>query len=139
MTFTHQLVHGKAIELESPACMKVNKKGTYEISWEVFPDRDKTAFGLFFTPRHDDEHEDHKHKHHCTHEKHEPCGKMFILCSNYGSEEGNVPYQGQVVTDLEEGILSLNRTDDNKDAELKNEVDGCTPVVSASIVIKRIC
>lgn len=64
---------------------------------------------------------------------------MFILCSNYGSEEGKVPYQGQVVTDLAEGVLSLNRIDDNKDTELKNEVDGCTPVVSASLVIKRIC
>lgn len=102
----------------------------------MFPDKGKTAFGLFFTPHKDHEHD---HKHHCAHEKHDSCGKMFILCSNYGSEESKIPYQGQVVTDLAEGVLSLNRIDDNKETELRNEVDGCTPVVSASIVIKRIC
>ncbi|MMZ65829.1 hypothetical protein D1872_282640 [compost metagenome] len=120
VTFTDSLLGSAAITFTAPSSININTTGIYSISWEVFPQEGNTAFGLFF----------------------DPAGAppaALVLCSNYGSDAGNNPYQGQVVTALTAGgVLTLNRIDDTGTVILLNQIGGGTPTVSASIVIQRL-
>jgi hypothetical protein len=63
----------------------------------------------------------------------------LVLCSNYGTNAGNNPYQGQVIAQLTAGgVLTLNRNDNMGALTLQASIGGGTPVVSASIVIEKL-
>ena len=50
-----------------------------------------------------------------------PTPASLVLCSNYGTNAGNQPYQGQVVAQLTAGgTLTLNRIDNMGNLILQN-------------------
>ncbi len=106
----------------APSTIVINETGTYLISYEVFPTPGVNAFGLFFDP-----------------DAAGPAAPALVPCSNYGTNAGNQPYQGQVVATLTAGgVLTLNRMDNMGLLTIQGAIGGGTPTVSASIVIERI-
>ncbi|MCY9664166.1 hypothetical protein M5X11_04115 [Paenibacillus alginolyticus] len=120
VSFNDSLINGTAISFTAPQTINILESGTYNISWEVFPTQGNNAFGLFFDPA-------------------GPTPANLVPCSNYGTNAGNQPYQGQVVAQLTAGgTLTLNRIDNMGNLVLQNAIGGGTPVVSASIVIEKL-
>lgn len=120
VTFNNSLINGTAISFTATQTINILETGIYHISWEVFPTPGNSAFGLLFDPA-------------------GPAPASLVLCSNYGTNAGNQPFQGQVVAQLTAGgTLTLNRIDNMGNVILQNAIGGGTPVVSASIVIERL-
>ncbi|MEC0255926.1 hypothetical protein PAEVO_28120 [Paenibacillus sp. GM2FR] len=116
------IIGGTALTFTAPSTFTVNETGVYNISWEVFPTPGVNAFGLFFDP-----------------DAAGPAVPALVPCSNYGTNAGNQPYQGQVVAFLTAGgVLTLNRMDNMGALTLQSAIGGGTPTVSASIVIERL-
>lgn len=116
------VIGGTAVTFAAPSTIIINETGTYHISFEVFPTPGVNAFGLFFDP-----------------DAAGPAPATLVPCSNYGTNAGNQPYQGQVVATLTAGgVLTLNRMDNMGALTIQGAIGGGTPTVSASIVIERL-
>jgi hypothetical protein len=122
VTFNNSVINSTAVSFTAPSTINILQSGSYHISWEVFPTAGNSAFGLFFDP-----------------DAGGPAPASLVLCSNYGTNAGNNPYQGQVVTQLTAGgVLTLNRIDNMGALTLQASIGGGTPVVSASSVIEKL-
>jgi hypothetical protein len=122
VTFDASVIGGTGISFVAPSSLVISTPGVYEITWEVFPTPGSSAFALFFVPT-------------------GSATAIMVPCSNYGTNSGNQPYDGQVVTTLgSTGVLTLNRIDPTGTVTLQVNIDGLggTAVVSASIVIERL-
>jgi hypothetical protein len=122
VTFDASVIGGTGISFVAPSTIVIGTPGTYNISWEVFPTPGSSAFALFFTPT-------------------GSATAILVPCSNYGTNAGNQPYQGQVVATFgTTGTLTLNRTDTTGTVTLLSNIDGAggASTVSASIVIERL-